>query len=122
MKFESLLVASSIWKKLSNLSPIDELGRESTIFLSIFRPKVKTEKGELYYTLSINYAGKKEMSPIVPAEEIIVDSKMRGDIIERIKGNEPNDLEELKSIGRCIYFYFLSDTIRVVRFLAKSSG
>ena len=90
----------------------EELRKEGTIFLSIFRPKIETEKGELFYTVSMNYSGKKDVPPLVPAEEIIVGSKIREDIINRIKEKIPETDNELKSIGRCIYYYFLPKNIR----------
>jgi hypothetical protein len=91
---------------------LEELRKEGTIFLSIFRPKNVAERDELFYTVSMNYSGKKDVPPLLPAEEIMVGSKIRGDIVNRLKEKIPGTDNELKSIGRCIYYYFIPKPIR----------
>jgi hypothetical protein len=91
---------------------LEELRKEGTVFLTIFRPKNVAEKDELFYTVSMNYSGKKDVPPLLPAEEIIVGSKIRGDIVNRLKEKIPKTDNELKSIGRCIYYYFIPKNIR----------
>ncbi len=74
----------------------DELRKEGTVFLSIFRPKFEASGGELNYTISMTYTGEREISPLLPAQEIIVDSKMREDIVNQIKNNIPQTDNEVE--------------------------